>query len=267
MKTDYKKFAENLARQSGKIIRKNFSLGMEKKWKKDITPVTVTDLAVNKLVLDAVVKNFPDHSVIAEEGSYLVPGSNYAWVCDPVDGTIPFSHGVPTGIFLLALVKSGEPILGIAYDPFLDRVFLAEKGRGATLNGQPIRVNKEKQLQGQSVVGLVHWGLKNDPMEKAFIEMNDRWGFIQMCLCSIGYMTVLVAGGEFTAAIFQGRHPWDAAAMKLLVEEAGGKVTNIFGEEQRYDRDTLGFIASNGLVHGELVRLIKKYVKPADLPK
>jgi myo-inositol-1(or 4)-monophosphatase len=80
-------------------------------------------------------------------------------------------------------------------------------------------------------------------------------------------MAALVASGEFAAAVFQGRRPWDAAAVKLMVEEAGGRVTNLFGQEQRYDRDTLGFVASNGLVHDELVQLMKKYVGPDDLPK
>ncbi len=134
-------FATDLARQAGAIIKQNFQLGMKKEWKADGTPLTATDTEINQFVLDAVAREFPDHAVLAEEGSRPIPEAEFTWVCDPIDGTIPFSHGVPTSVFSLALVQSGRPVLGAIIDPFADRLVVAEQGRGVTLNGAAIHVS------------------------------------------------------------------------------------------------------------------------------
>lgn len=120
-------FAINLAKQAGPIIKNNFVLGMKKEIKQDKTPLTVTDLAINDLVNKAVAKMFPDHGLISEEGGFY-SGQDYTWVCDPVDGTIPFSHGVPICMFMLGLMYKGQSILGVVYDPFMDKMYYAEKG-------------------------------------------------------------------------------------------------------------------------------------------
>src|SRR3989338_6753886 len=101
----YKTFAINLAQKAGKIIRENFKANVKKEWKADGTPVTAIDLAVNKLVIESVQKEYPTHSILAEEESAMQEGSEYVWVCDPIDGTYPFSHGIPNFAFSLALVK------------------------------------------------------------------------------------------------------------------------------------------------------------------
>ena len=192
---DYKSFAFNLARKSGEIIRKNFVTGMQKEWKADNSPVTKTDLEINQLVLDSVKKEYPDHSVIAEEGSDFSETSEYVWVCDPVDGTIPFSHGVPTCAFSLALVRNGETVLGIVYDPFMDRVFFAEKGSGAFLNDQRISVSPAKNF-GQSVLGV-----QSGRFPKLEQELRKK-GARPFRLYSTIYTSMLVASGEFVANIF-----------------------------------------------------------------
>lgn len=253
-------FALDLARRTGEVIRANFALGMKKEWKKDETPVTKTDFEVNRLLINAVKERFPDHGVFGEEESLGNAGREYVWVCDPVDGTIPFSHGIPTCMFLLALTRNGESLLGVAYDPFMDRMFFAEKGKGAFLNGERIFVSKQKEMKN-ALVGIVHWSGARYDLRPVFSELDDRWAFL-ISLCSTGYMASLVACGEFVANIFQGieGHAVDAAAHKVIIEEAGGKVTDLFGEEQRYDGDIRGFLMSNGLVHDELVKLIKRHV-------
>src|SRR3989344_508119 len=156
---EYREFAIKLAKQAGKIIKDNFTSNMKKEWKSDNTPVTETDLKINQLVIDAVKKHFPTHSIIAEEGSYKVDNSEYSWVCDPVDGTIPFSHGIPTCAFSLALVKNGAPILGVIYDPFIDRLFFAEKNKHAFLNDKMIKVSDKKDLEN-SVIGMSSFSKK-----------------------------------------------------------------------------------------------------------
>jgi len=150
---NYKDFAMGLAKEAGKIMRDNFKFGMKKEWKEDNTPVTKTDLVINALALERIKKAYPDHGVIAEEGSDFREGDEFVWVCDPVDGTIPFCHGVPTSVFSLALTHKGETIMGVVYDPFGDRMYIAEKGKGAFLNGTKIRVSTHSVFEN-AVIGI-----------------------------------------------------------------------------------------------------------------
>jgi fructose-1,6-bisphosphatase/inositol monophosphatase family enzyme len=173
-----------------------------------------------------------------------------------VDGTIPFSHGIPICVFSLALVRNGVPIVGIVYDPFMDRMYTAEKGLGAHLNGAPIHVSDK----GDFARGLIGIGyVKNQVNLLGVIgALADEWG-ICVQFCTNIYMSVLVGAGEFLATFFAGKLPWDVAAVKVIVEEAGGKVTDLDGNEQRYDREINGALISNGRVHDWLLGLVKQY--------
>src|SRR3989339_1842896 len=151
-----KEFALLMAKKAGKIIKKNFAMGMEKEWKSDNTPVTVTDKAVNSLLIKESKRYFPKYGILGEEENSIVGNEEYHWVCDPIDGTIPFSHGIPTCVFSLALVKDGVPVVAVVYDPFMDRLFTAEKGNGAKLNGKTIHVSPAKTLKN-AVVGVRVW--------------------------------------------------------------------------------------------------------------
>ena len=255
MNTDYKSIAIGLAKQAGEIMRKNFKLGMDKTWKADHSPVTETDLAINALVLAEIQKNFPDHSILSEEGN-AISNSEYVWVCDPVDGTHNFAHGIPTATFLLALVHQGQPILGLIYDPFLDRLFFAEKGKGATLNDEPIHVSKATEVK-RTMMGIGKWVDMGDLFEVAK-ELRQK-GVRFITGLSIGYMGALVAAGEMSATLFGGCDPHDTVAIQILVEEAGGKATDFFGENERYDREVQGQLATNGILHQEILDVIKKY--------
>jgi len=253
---NYKDFAIDLAYKAGERMRKDFTLGMKKEWKEDKTPVTVTDIFVNQLVIDSISKKFPEHSILAEEISNL-KDSEHVWVCDPIDGTIPFSHGFPIFAFSLALVKDGKPILGVIYDPILDRLVYAEKDKGATLNGKPIKVSSASSFSERTIIdgGIQALGLLG------LDEKIQKREVLTTRIYSCVYGGMLVALGEFIAEIYRYINPWDAAAVKIVVEEAGGKVTDLLGLEQRYDQEINGFIASNGRVHDELVRRAKNYFK------
>ncbi len=243
-------FAKDLAKKAGAIMRENFStasVGMKREWKDDNTPLTVTDTAINQLVIEAVSAAYPTHSVIGEEASNL-KDSEYAWVCDPVDGTIPFSHGFPTFAFSLALTKNGESILGVIYDPIMDRLLWAEKGKGAYMNGTKISVSSERALSEKSFVEL-----NTDKRMDSLHAYLRQKGCYAPCLYTCVYSAMLVATGEFAAAIYPYDKPWDAAAVKVVIEEAGGKVTDLEGNDQRYDGKVKGFVASNGHVHDELI--------------
>lgn len=251
------------------MIRRNFTLGMTKQWKANDTPLTATDLAVNQLVIDAVKNEYPHHRVLAEEGDGGVTDSPNVWVCDPVDGTIPFSHGIPCCVFSLALVQDGTSILGVIYDPFMDRLYTAEIGQGAFMNGKPLRVSPHANLHN-AAVGLGFW-YRLPWQFFNLAQALDTQGAMLLNVGSIAYMGSLVSSGEFAATIFQGQQPHDTAALKVIVEEAGGKVTDLFGREQRYDGTIKGHIVSNGIVHGKLVELIQTTVlvgdaRPAEKP-
>src|SRR3989344_2247668 len=201
-------FAVGLAREAGEIMRQNFALGMKKEWKEDNSPITAIDIKINTLVLDAIQKKYPTHSFVGEEGSRIVE-SEYTWVCDPIDGTIPFSHGYPTFAFSLALVRNGEPILGVIYDPIMDRLLWAEKSTGAFLTGEKISVSSEKDFSGKYFVES-----NNLPKTAALREMLAERGAWIPTLYSCVYAGILVATGEFTASVYPYDKPWDAAAVK-----------------------------------------------------
>ena len=247
--------AVELANKAGTIMRKNFTLNMQKEWKDGLrSPVTATDLEINDLVLKEIKRHYPSHSILAEEGDDFSEASEYVWICDPVDGTHNFSHGIPTAAFALALTHLGQPILSVVLDPFMERLFTAEKGKGAHLHGARIHVNKNATLK-KTIIGAG----KTKKLRNLFPFMDAAYshGVSFITGLSIHYMCALVAAGEFSAALFGGPSAHDITAGKLLVEEAGGKATDIFGGmPERFDRDMEGQLVSNGILHGELLRLL-----------
>ncbi len=252
---DYKTFAIGLAREAGTIMRTNFALGMKKEWKEDHSPVTETDMAIDAIVRAAIAKEYPDHGLLCEEGDGVCtnPDSEYIWICDPLDGTHNFSHGLPTFTFMLALVQNGTTIVGLIYDPMLDRMWYAEKGKGAFLNDAPIYVSDAKEVK-RTVIGMGKMTsvMNLNPVFEELKKNNVRL----ITGLSIGYMGALVASGEFAATIFGGKDPHDTTAIQILVEEAGGKATDLFGGNTRYDRDVAGQLATNGHLHEELLQII-----------
>jgi len=254
---DYLPFAISVAKEAGQIMRQHFQLGMKKEWKADHSPLTLTDVAVNKLVIDRVKVTHPDHGVLGEEAS-LPTTSKHLWVVDPIDGTIPFSHGVATFTFSLALVVDGAPQVGVLYDPISERLLSAEKGRGAFLNGQPTRVSDQTEL-AHSVINIDGpWTEKGAASLNFFnlLEPLDQQKALLTKFSCMSYGGLLVAMGEYSAALCNGKFPWDIAALKVIVEEAGGTVTDLNGNDQRYDQELYGAIISNGKVHPQLLEIV-----------
>ncbi len=243
-----------LAREAGAIIRTNFTRGMTKQWKEDSSPVTATDMAINALVLERLHAHDPDAAILAEEGSLPRAGASRTWVCDPVDGTIPFSHGIPTCAFSLALVEDGTPILGVVFDPFLDRLFVAERGTGTTCNGEPVRVSPTASFEHTLLYASssIHGTKDYFPVAR---ELRHRGARI-INFYSLVYAGMLIAAGEVVALVAPATKPWDAAALKILIEEAGGRTSDIEGNDQRYDTDLNGFLATNGALHDDILTLL-----------
>jgi myo-inositol-1(or 4)-monophosphatase len=254
--SDYLKVAEKLARRAGSIIKAKLELGIKRDWKSDQTPVTQVDKEVNQLVIETIHVEFPQHSILAEEGSDLSRSKEFVWVCDPIDGTFPFMHGIPVSTFTLALVHSGQPILGVIYDPFMDRMFMAEKGQGSTLNGKLIHTASTGELK-QTSIGAVFWQGNMDIFTPLHAKLTEE-GARVLHLASIAYMDALVACGEFVATVIPGLSAHDSAAAKIIVEEAGGVFTSLTGEVDRYDQPVHGHIAAaNQAIYDQIQSLLR----------
>ncbi|RJQ32336.1 inositol monophosphatase [Candidatus Parcubacteria bacterium] len=249
-----------LAEEAGKMILKGFTQGLKKEWKDDGTPVTEIDQKINDLVLSRFKRDFPEISVYSEEGSREVRGSDFKIICDPLDGTSAFLGGIPESTFCISLVVGGSPFLAVIYDPFLKRMWWAEKDKGAFLNGKKIQVSGHKELK-KSIVCIAYWNKAPYHLHLVSNELMKQ-GATWMSPLSIAYFGGLVASGQIHATIFPGNKPLETAAMHLLVEEAGGKATDILGKPLVYDdgiNDGIieGHIISNGVFHDELQQIIE----------
>ncbi len=247
---DYLTFAKELALKAGDIMLEHFQIGVVTENKADNSPLTIADTTVNRMVIDEVAKHYPDHGVRGEEESSQKDHHKYVWICDPIDGTIPYAYGIPTNVFSLALAIDGVPIAGVVYDPYLRRMFSAEKGKGAFMNNSKIQVNSDK------LDPLTPLGFSSHNSLGCYNAIKERKLRI-FIMYSCVYSSMMVAAGQFAAHIHSGKHSHDVAATKVIIEEAGGKVTDLEGNEQRYDQPINGALISNGRVHNELLELIK----------
>jgi myo-inositol-1(or 4)-monophosphatase len=255
---EYLTFATVVADEAAVIALQYFSFEIENTWKGDGTPLTVADTEINDLVIKKINEQYPDHSVYGEEKSDTKERSKYIWVCDPIDGTMPFSNGLPMFTFSIALVdqSNGQPILGLVNDPVMKNRYWAYKGGGAYRNGERISVSKNATVENTYVCtdgSGRDVGFSNLVLIKSLSEKGCR----VMKLLSIIYGGVQVANGKFAGTVFYGKKAYDVASLKIITEEAGGKATDLNGDERRYDEDGLGFVASNGILHEELLKIVK----------
>jgi len=255
---DYLDFAKTLALQTGEIMLKHFHPNVLIHEKGDSSIVTEADEAINRLVIEEIRKRYPEHSVEGEEESSKKI-AEFTWLCDPIDGTVPYAKGVPVSVFSLALVKDGEPQLGVVYDPFMKRLYTAIKGQGALLNGKPIHVS-DRQLAKRTTINVEWWPEAPYDIETPIHELSLETKAYVLHLGCVANAACWVASGRYDACIYAGTNgkALDIAAVKVIVEEAGGQVTDLFGAEQRYDNDINGAIISNGRVHQQLVDIFAR---------
>lgn len=256
---DYLQFATEIAKEAGNIMKKYFARKDISSYKGDKTIVTLADKEINSYLIKRVKEKYPTHCVDGEEEQF--GKSKYVWVCDPVDGTAMYARSIPVAVFSLALVIDGISTIGVIYDPFTDNIYTAIKGSGAYQNDEKITVNNYDLEDMKSVSHFDIWPEADYDISNALQELGRKTYFIG--LGSIIRACTCVASGEFILAIYPGtKHKnCDIAAAKVIVEEAGGKVTDLFGNEQRYDRSINGAVISNGKVHDEVVDTIKKHLE------
>jgi len=254
--------AAEIAREGGARLREFFAAGVETEYKGDVDVVTVADRTVEKLIRTRLGEAFPEHGIYGEEGTRERLEAEYRWYVDPLDGTTNFAHGFPQFCVSMGLERrpaetapeqDGTLVAAVIYDPTRDELFTAERGRGAWLNGRALHVSRVPALAESLIAtGFPSRKRHDSPNIHFYHEFTLRSHGVRRA-GSAALDLAYVAAGRLEAFWEFNLNPWDTAAGILLVTEAGGKVTGFTGEPFRLDsRETL---ASNGLIHGELVGL------------
>ena len=246
--------AVELARTAGEIMRQYFDGDQKVTIKTDGSPVTIADLEINKMVIEKLTEVFPSDGVIGEEESNSDYGMGRKWFCDPIDGTRAFTWGVPTAMFSLGLCIDGESVLGVAYDPFLDRIYTATKGSGAFCNDESISVSGLTLKQGIVVL---------TDRSKKEIEMSNFHKYVAnnelptAVFNGSVYKGTLIARGKLVGLAEKNISPHDIAAIDIIVREAGGKVTDLDGNALDYSKDFKGAIVSNAAAFEQILEACK----------
>jgi myo-inositol-1(or 4)-monophosphatase len=217
--------------------------------------VTEADFASDKAIRSVIKTAFPDHGIVSEEADAKISESDYRWIIDPIDGTVNFANGIPICCVSIGLEFKREMFMGAVYNPNLNEFFFAEKGKGAFLNDEKISVGNKTEVSTSCLVtGFPYNYLDqpNGPLE-VFAKLIKR-GIPVRRLGSAAIDLCWVAAGRFDGFYEHELHAWDSAAGFLMVEEAGGKVTNLKGE--KYNPFQPGIIATNGKIHDELQKII-----------
>lgn len=217
--------------------------------------VTEADHASEKAIMDVIRKQFPDHQILSEEIGMLEKDSEYTWIIDPIDGTVNFAHGIPLNCVSIGIEHKGEMLMGAVFNPHLDEFYFAEKGKGTTLNNKPIHVSTEDQvLHSCLVTGFpyTYINLPNGPLD--IFERFIRKGIPVRRLGSAAIDLCWVAAGRFDGFYEHKLEPWDSAAGYLIVEEAGGRVTDMDGNKFSVYQHRI--LATNGRIHEEMLEVI-----------
>ena len=245
------------AREAGAAIRAVAERGardirFKGEGKRDL--VTEADKQSEQTIIDAITQRFPDHRILAEEGTSTGGAGAYRWIIDPLDGTTNFAHRYPLYCVSIAIEREGIPLVGVVYAPYLDELFVAVRGGGAMLNGAPIAVSAVADLMGGLLCtgfpyrldgptnNLVNWG--NFVLRT---QATRRDGAAALDLC-------YVAAGRFDGFWELNLQPWDMAAGALMVQEAGGTISDPYGNPFRVDGNDI--LASNGHLHDAMVGVL-----------
>ncbi|MBL0268405.1 MAG: inositol monophosphatase [Chitinophagaceae bacterium] len=217
--------------------------------------VTEADHAAEKAIIEVIHRHYPDHQVLGEESGASTGSSSVKWIVDPIDGTVNFAHGIPLNCVSIAIEEDGVITMAAVLNPHLNEYFFAEKGKGAFLNDQPIQVSSEANaINACLVTGFpyTYINMPNGPLE--IFERFVRKGVPVRRLGSAAIDLCWVACGRFDGFYEHKLEPWDSAAGYLIVEEAGGKVTD--HEGQPFSVYQHKVLATNGKIHDEMVEVI-----------
>jgi myo-inositol-1(or 4)-monophosphatase len=245
--------AAEIARESGGLLVTYFERKVAFEYKGEHDLVTVADRASEALVVERLRSHFPSHSIVAEEGGGYETGGEFRWYVDPLDGTTNFAHGFPMFNVTLALEQRGDLIAGVVFDPLRNEMFSAERGSGAYLNGRRMAVSSAARLEDS----LVATGFPN---RRRHANTNVHY-YHQLAMASHGVRRAgaaaldlaYVAAGRLDGFWEFGLSPWDMAAGKLLVEEAGGACSSMDGSPHTLASADL--LADNGKIHSAMIEI------------
>jgi myo-inositol-1(or 4)-monophosphatase len=250
-----RKLIKALAREAGTLLRERLHDRHTVQYKGEINLVTEADQLSESLIVERIRREFSGHDILTEESPETANGSGFRWIIDPLDGTTNYVHGYPIFCVSIALEVKGVIMLGVVYNPMLDEFFTAEKGAGAFLNGRRLTVSRTETLSR----GLLATGFPYDIRE----DRNNNMNYFKVMALSAQAVRragsaaldlAYIAAGRFDGFWELKLAPWDTAAGWLLVEEAGGSVTDLRGDP--YHLHSKDMLASNGLIHAEMARIL-----------
>jgi myo-inositol-1(or 4)-monophosphatase len=247
------------ALEAGKYLKKNVGKirHIERKEEQETNLVTEIDKNAEAMIIGRIKKHFPNHDFLGEESGAAEIKSEYRWIIDPLDGTVNYTHGLPTFCVSIGLEHKGEIVLGVVYDPNLDELFTAEKGKGARLNKKRIQVSKTSKLIESLVVTGFPYTINKNPEPdithfRNFVTEAQGVRRLGSAALDLSY----VACGRFDGFWEGSLNHWDMAAGVLLVTEAGGKWTDYRGAPSNvYNKQML---TTNGLIHEQMMAVLKK---------
>jgi len=253
---EFMNVARDAAVRAGGILRDNIGGIREVAYKGDINLVTEMDVRSERAVVETLLDSFPAHGILAEEETRIRNGSEFTWIIDPLDGTTNYAHGYPFFSVSIALEQKGEIVLGVVYDPMRDELFVAQRGRGAFLNGERIYVSHTDSL----IRSLLATGF---PYDRKISPRNNLDFFNDLLMASqevrrdgsAALDLCYVACGRFDGFWELKLKPWDVAAGSLIVREAGGFVSDFSGNAFSIHGDEI--VASNDRIHGRLVEILR----------
>jgi myo-inositol-1(or 4)-monophosphatase len=253
------------AKQAGRLVLEHMgNMGRIEQKKNASDLVTEVDRMSEMFLRNQIQQEYPGHWILSEEDScqenayetFKRQDSGYGWIIDPIDGTTNFIHGFPHFAISIGIVKDGEPIIGVVYNPVTDELYTARKSKGAYLNGKPIQVGKELRLAEAVLATGFH---ANDwKSGSRLVRQIDQIAGKSRNVRIIGAASLdlcWTASGRLTGLWHEGLNPWDTAAGILILTEAGGCVTDKDGNPYRLYHDSL--VASNSLIHKEFLETIK----------
>ena len=249
----------------GDILRRGAKKTLCVSYKSPVSPVTQVDVASEKAIIRAIRSRFPDHGFLAEESDFQRRGirkkaqpGRWRWIIDPLDGTVNFMHGIPQSVVSIAVERGGVVLAGGVYDPFRRELFLAARGKGATCNGRPIHVSSNKDfLRSLLITGFPYDRKTNADLYLSLIRPFLKKGIDIRRFGAAALDLAWIACGRADGYWEYHLSPWDVAAGALLVEEAGGVVTDFQGRPFNVD-SPIETLATNGYLHASLQHIIKK---------
>jgi myo-inositol-1(or 4)-monophosphatase len=217
--------------------------------------VTEIDHKSEEAIINIIKADYPDHFILSEEVGEIVQDSEYKWIIDPIDGTVNYANGIPICCVSIGIEQAGKMIMGAVYNPFINEFFFAQRGFGATLNDKKISVTQRTEvIKSCLVTGFPYTYINEENGPLQVFEKFIRKGIPVRRLGSAAIDLCWVAAGRFDGFYEHQLSAWDSAAGFIIVEEAGGKVTNLKGDP--YNPYQPGLIATNGLIHDEIVRIV-----------